>query len=170
MAMQSLDIISVNLWQILISLINLLLLFLILKKFLFKPVQKVLKARQEELDAQYAAAEEAEQSAYAHRTEWETKLSGADREANAILQKATETAQYRGDQMIADAKARADGIVRSAEEEARLERQKATADIKREIVDVSGALAEKMLEREINQDDHRALIDAFTQEIGDGND
>ena len=39
---QSLDIISVNIWQILISLINLLLLFLIIKKFLFKPVQNML--------------------------------------------------------------------------------------------------------------------------------
>ena len=44
--MQTLDVISVNLWQILISLINLFLLFLILKKFLFKPVKKVLDQRQ----------------------------------------------------------------------------------------------------------------------------
>ena len=56
-----------------------------------------------------------------------------------------------------------------AENEAALERKKAIDGIKREIVDVSGAIAEKMLEREINSDDHRALIDSFIENIGDGN-
>ena len=54
--MQSLEVISVNLWQILISLVNLFLLFLILKRFLYKPVKSVLEQRQKELDDQYEAA------------------------------------------------------------------------------------------------------------------
>ena len=48
--MQSLDIISINLWQILISLANLLIIFLIFKKLLFKPVQNILAARQQQVD------------------------------------------------------------------------------------------------------------------------
>ena len=52
--------------------------------------------------------------------------------------------------------------------EAKLERKKATEGIKREIVDVSSAIAEKMLEREVNENDHRALIDSFIEKIGDG--
>ena len=47
---QSLDVISVNLWDILISLANLLILFILVKKFLFKPVKKVLEKRQSEID------------------------------------------------------------------------------------------------------------------------
>jgi F0F1-type ATP synthase membrane subunit b/b' len=42
--------------------------------------------------------------------------------------------------------------------------------MKKEIVEVSSALAEKMLEREINRDDHREMIDTFLEKIGDGND
>ena len=168
--MQNLDVISVNLWQILISLINLFLLFLIIKKFLFKPVKKVLDERQKELDDQYAAAKEAELQANEDRRAWEEKLSGADAQADAILQSATDNAKYRGDKMIAEAKERADGIIRHAQNEAELERQKAVDGIKREIVEVSGALTEKMLEREINTDDHRALIDSFIEKIGDSDD
>lgn len=168
--MQTLDVISVNLWQILISLINLFLLFLILKKFLFKPVKKVLEQRQKELDDQYAAAENAETQARENRKNWEEKLSQADAQANTILQSATDNAKYRGDKLISDAKERADGIIRTAQKEAELERQKATDGIKREIVEVSGALTEKMLEREINTEDHRTLIDSFIEKIGDGND
>ena len=45
--------------------------------------------------------------------------------------------------------------------------QKAEADIKKEIVEVSTALANKLLEREINAEDHRDLIDSFIEKIGD---
>ena len=156
---QTLDVISVNLWQILISLINLFLLFLIVKKFLFKPVKKVLSARQAQLDDQYAKAKKAENEAEANRIAWKDKKTQLDHEANAILQSATERAAYREEQIVSEARERADSLIRQAE-----------ADIKREIVEVSGALTEKMLEREINPQDHRQLIDSFIEEIGEDND
>ena len=56
--MQSLEVISVNFWQILISLLNLLILFLLFKKFLFKPVNNMLAKRQSEIDAKYEEAED----------------------------------------------------------------------------------------------------------------
>lgn len=168
--MQTLDIISVNLWQILISLANLAILFFILKKFLFAPVKKMFAQRQRELDERYAAADAAEASANESKAEWESKLSGADAQADAIIAEATDLARLRGDKIVAEARDRADSIIRAAENEAELERKKATEGIKREIVEVSGALTEKMLEREINAEDHRALIDSFIEKIGEGND
>ena len=167
--MQTLDVISVNIWQILISLLNLYLLFLIIKKFLFKPVKAVLAARQAELDAQYASAAEAERVALANRHQWEEKMQGAESAANAILQSAADQAKFRGDALIAEAQSKADSIIRVAQGEADLERKKALEGVKREIVEVSGALTEKMLEREINTNDHRNLIESFIEKIGDGN-
>ena len=63
-------------------------------------------------------------------------------------------------------------MIHRAHEEtaADLERRKAEADIKENIVDISSRLAGKMLEREINPDDHRRLIDSFIEEIGDDHD
>lgn len=167
--MQTLDVISVNIWQILISLLNLYILFLIVKLFLFKPVKAVLAERQRELDTQYAAAEEAEREALANRRAWETKMLGAKAEADAIVQSAADQAKYRGDALIAEAQLRADSIVRMAENEADLERKKAVEGVKREIIEVSGALTERMLEREINTEDHRNLIESFLEKIGDDN-
>ena len=83
--MQTLDVISVNLWQILISLINLVLLFLIIKHFLFKPVKRMLALRQSEVDAQYESAELAQKEADANRAEWKTKLSDIEEEAPCIM-------------------------------------------------------------------------------------
>ena len=76
--MQSLDVISVNIWQILISLCNLVILFLILKKFLFKPVQKVTQTRRAELDDIYSEAKAAQTRAGELQTSFShTRPSGA---------------------------------------------------------------------------------------------
>ena len=166
--MQTLDIISVNFWHILISLANLALIFWFAKKFLFGPIRVVFEKRENEIAHRYAAADEAQRVAAENRATWENKLKGADDEATRIIPEATDTAKYRADQILTDANARAQGIVERAETEAKLERKKATEGIKREIVDVSSAIAEKMLEREVNENDHRALIDSFIEQIGDG--
>lgn len=165
--MQPLEVISVNLWQILISLCNLVIMFLILKKFLFKPVEKLIAERQSEVDRRYAQADEAKAAAEADRDEWAQKMETAQSEADEIIQKAVQTAQYRQDTIVAEAKTRADGIVRAAETEARLEKERAMAEVRHEIVDVSTVLAEKLLAREVNADDHRVLVDAFIDTIGE---
>lgn len=164
---QTLEVISVNIWQILISLANLLLIFLILKKLLWKPVQKVMEERKAMVDKQFAEAADAQAEAEADKTQWAEKLATADQEAAARIAEADETARRHGDRVITEAKEKAEGIIRQAEAEAELERQKATASMREEIADLSTVLAEKMLEREINADDHRAMIASFLDEVGD---
>ena len=73
-------------------------------------------------------------------------------------------------EILEKAKNDADVIVRQAKENAELEMTKAEESIKREIVDVSTVLTSKILEREINSDDHKQIIDSFIEEIGDGYD
>lgn len=163
--MQSLDIISVNVWQILISLCNLLIMFLILKKFLFKPVKKMLAERQAAIDEQYADAALDKERAAADRAEWEQKMNDARRQADDMVKTATAAAERRGDQIVADAQEKAERIVRQAQAQAELEHQKAQDAVKQEIVDVSALLAEKMLQREIKAADHRTLIDSFIDGI-----
>ena len=170
MQTQSLGVISVNLWQVLISLANLGILFLLFKKFLFKPVRAVLDKRQERLQKQYADAAEAQEKAHADQAAWAEKLSGAQAEADTLLRRAAETARQTGDTMVAEAKERAEGIVRQAEEDARLEHLKAEEGIRRELADLSTELAEKVLGREINEQDHRSLMDAFIGELGEAHD
>lgn len=171
--MQNLDVISINLWQVLISLCNLLLLFLILKKFLYQPVRKMLAQRKALLDEQYRKAEQAQQTAEENRQTYERQLADAHAQAEQILQTATGQADRRAERIVAEAREKADGIVREAQTQAALEQRKAQAGIKQEIVDVSAVLAAKLLEREINPADHRALIDAAIADmgkIGDAND
>ena len=109
--MQNLDVISLNVWDILISLANLLILFLILKKFLYAPVKRVIAEREAAISDKYAKAEAAKSAAEADLAAWNEKMATADDEADAIIKKATARAEKKQDQIIADAKERADGIV-----------------------------------------------------------
>ncbi len=164
--MQSLPIISINLWEMLFALLNLLILFLLVKKFLYQPVKKMLAERQATIDNEYQEAEEAKRKALSDKQAYEEKLSGAEAEADGLIQSAVQTAQIREQQIIAEAKEKADGIRRQAEEDAKLELRKAEQTIKEEIVSVGTMLAGKVLERELNEEDHKKLIDSLIDEIG----
>ena len=165
--MPSLEIISVNLWQILISLANLLILLFILKKFLYAPVKGVLAQRQADIDRDYDEAARAKQDALDDKEHWQSKMLQADDKAQEIISTATANAQNRSEKIVSDAKSKAEGILRQAELDASLEIKKAEDTIKNQIAEVSASIAQKMLEREINASDHTDLIDSFISDIGD---
>ena len=163
--MQSLEVISINFWLMLISLANLGILYWIIKRFLYKPVLNVIAKRKAAIEAEYREAEEAFQSAAADRDAYAQKLAGAQAEADGMIQAAAMTANRRGDRIVEDARERADGIIRQAQVEAELEKKKAQETIRQEIADVSTALTEKLLGREMSGADHRGMIDQFLDEI-----
>ena len=165
--MQTLDIISINFWNILISLVNLLILFLLVKKFLFKPIKRIMARRQEEVNKEYAEAEKARAAAEENQALWEEKMTTADEEADSIVKAAVEEAKVKGNRIVAASQNRAAEIIHHAELEADVERKRVEKEVKAEIVDVSTKLTEKMLEREINAEDHRRMIDSFIDELGD---
>lgn len=168
--MQSLEVFSLNLWQMLISLCNLIILFLILKKFLYKPVRRALEERKQAVEGVYADAQKALDTANASKAEYEHELAGIRERADSMLASATADANKRSEAILSDARERADGMMRQAKNDISLERRKAESGIRSEIADVSTALTEKLLAREINSDDHRKLIDDFLAEMEDGND
>ena len=163
--MQSLSIISVNIWQILISFANLAILTWIVKKFLFKPVKKVLDTRRENIDSAYARANEAEAEAEEHRKNYAAAMTAARQTADQMISEAARDAERRGGEIESEARERALEIRRQAEAEAQLEKKKAEEEMRREIADISTQLTGKLLEREIKPEDHRELIDSFLQEL-----
>ena len=163
--MQNLDVISVNIWAILASLANLLILTLIVKRFLFKPVKKIVDARRAAIDNDYAQARAARDQAEESRRNYEDAMAGAKQASDQIIADATRTAEYRSNEIISEAREKATDIRRQAEADAVLERRKAEDDMKHEIAEVSTQLTGKLLQREINEDDHKKLIDSFLNDL-----
>ena len=165
--MQNLDVISVNIWAILASLANLLILTLIVKRFLFKPVKKIVDARRAAIDNEYAQAQEARDQAEESRQNYEAAMAAAKQTSDQIIADATRTAEHRSNEIVAEAREKATDIRRQAEADAVLERRKAEDDMKHEIAEVSTQLTGKLLQREINEEDHKKLIDSFLNDLGD---
>ena len=165
--MQSLDVISINLWQILISLCNLVILFLILKKFLYKPVKNVVKEREEDLKNKYSQAENCMAQAEKTKKEWDEKMQNADEHSKMIREEAKKRAESLENTILEQARFEAEMIKKRAGEEAEAERRKAESDIKEEISEVSALMAEKILSREITLNDQRNIIDDVISKIGD---
>ena len=165
--MQSLDIISVNLWDILISLCNLIIIFLILKKFLFKPVQNVMKTRQAQVDKIYSDADESRKTADQLKQEYETKMASARQEADTLIKTAAQTAQRRGDQIVSEANSQAARAKQKAEEEISQQKKQMLQDVRSEISELAVDIASKVVEREINQKDYDGFVDQFIQNVGE---
>ena len=167
MSMQSLDVISVNLWQILISLANLLVMFLILKHFLFKPVMKMMAARQAQVDKIYDDANEDRSAAADMKQEYEQRLATAREEADGLVRNAVTTAQRRGDAIVAEANSQASHIKQKAEEEIALEKKQMLMNVRSEISDMAVSIASKVVEREIQKEDHENFMDEFIRNVGE---
>ena len=167
MSVQSLDIISVNLWQILISLANLLIIYLILKKVLFAKVQGVMNARQSQVTEMYDAADNSRTDAESMKQEYEEKLAGARDEADKIVRSATQTAQRRGDQIVQEASSQASHLKQKAEEEIAQEKRRMLTDVRGEISDLAVSIASKVVEREIRKEDQDTFVDEFIRNVGD---
>ncbi len=167
MSVQSLDIISVNLWQILISLANLLIMFFILKRFLFKPVKKVVSERQQQVDKLYGDAEESRNAAAEMKQEYEARLAAAREEADGLVRNAVQTAQRKGDAIVTEASNQAGRIKQKAEEEIAQERKQMLLDVRGEISDMAVSIASKVVGREVNKQDHDNFVDEFIRNVGE---
>ncbi|MBQ8725222.1 MAG: F0F1 ATP synthase subunit B [Oscillospiraceae bacterium] len=151
-------------WTILFSLINILVLFLFLKKFLFGRVNAMLDERarlvQEEMDKAREEAQQAEKL----RLDYENAMSDAKDEARRIIIDAQKSANAQSAAITQQAQEEAGRIVESARQELALERERSVASAQNEIVSLAMEAAEKVLGREIDDDANRAIMDAFLDE------
>ncbi len=163
----TLDFLSVNVWHILMAIGNLLILVLILKKFLFKPVQNIIKQREEEIGKTYSDADKALNEAKAEKELYLKKLDDAKQEADDLIKTASDRAKAESAEIISDARQEAERRRRSADEDIELARKKAAAEMRDSISDMVITLAEQVVEKEIDPKAHASLIDDAIESIGE---
>ena len=148
-------------------LLNTLILFLIIKHFLFNKVNAVLEERKNSVAKTYEDADSSLEKAKALEYEYTERISTAKDESAEILKNATKKAQSRSDEIITDAKLEAHGIVEKANSDIEKEKKRAINQIKDEISDIALSIAEKVVVKEISAKDHERLIEDFIAGIGD---
>lgn len=154
-------------WTMIAQFINLMIQLFLIKKFLFKPVSEILEKRRALADQEIRQAREAKEEADGMKAQYETGIAQAREEAARIVQSAQKEAQARADEMVQEAQAKAAGIKAQAEADIAQERKKAINEVKNEIGGLAMDIAGKVVEKEIDEADHRRLIDEFIQNVGE---
>ena len=161
------ELLGVNPWTAAFTLANTVALFLVMKKYLFQPVMKVIEDRQDEIDGMYADADQAKASANALEAEYQQKLSAAAETSDRIVKEAMVRGHSREEEIIRQANAEAAAILDKAASDIAQEKKKAINDAKDEISGMAMAIAEKVVGRELNSKDQDKLFDEFISELGD---
>ena len=168
-AQVNLPLVTIDPGTIVFTLINTLIIFILFKVFLFKPVGKILDKRNEMAAAEIAEAKRAKESAAKTEQEYIEKLAKAKEEAADIMKQATLRAQKREEEIVNEANQKAAEIKARAEENIERDKQRAVNDIKDEISDIVIMAASKVVEKEISTKDNEAIIADFLQKVGTAN-
>ncbi len=165
--MEFLDIVGIDLYTMVPIWINLVILYFILKRFLYGPITKILAERESQVSGIYDDARKANESAKNLEDEYTQKLNTARDEASSIIKQATEYAKKNEEQIIQQANDQAGQIIQKANAQIEQERKKSYENIKSDISELSVSIAQKIIQKEINAKDHEILIDQFIENVGE---
>ena len=155
--------------NLLYTVVNVLVLFLLLRKFLYKPVADIIAQRQKLVDDNLAAAETSKQEAAAAMNAAQDKLRNVDNEAAARREAYEQQAEKEKQQLLADAKKQADAIVAEGKAAAEAERQSKLRQADDQTTALARAMCEKLLARNLTEQDDARLLDDLLEKAGAGN-
>ena len=151
--------------SILYNVINILVLFVLLKIFLFKPVTEIMEKRkamiQQDLDDAKKAKDDAEQM----KGEYEDTLNTAKNQAADIVKDAKTRAEVEYNSIIEQGNKDAAAIMANADKT--IEKERAIKQSKAEMADLAISMASKLVEKNVDATTNKKLIDDFLSEAGD---
>ncbi|MBY6277216.1 MAG: ATP synthase F0 subunit B [Symbiobacterium thermophilum] len=147
------------------TIINFAVLLWGMHRFLYKPLLGAIQAREDEINANLKKAAEDRAEAERLRREFEAQIANAQREAQEIINKAVKNATAVKEQIEAEARARAAEMLEQATQTIEREKAKAVAELRREVADLAVAVAGKVIEKSLDDAEHRRLADSFVTEV-----
>lgn len=153
-------------WRLLIAqIINFVILLLILKKFLYKPILKVLDDRSKKIDKSLKDAQKIESNLAEAKSEKEKEVLAGKMEANQIVEKAKEDSEKLKKEKVAETKKEIEKIIKEAKNEIKVEREEMVAGLRAELADLILLASGKLTGQSIDKQTHLALIDQAIEEF-----
>ena len=137
--------------------LNFMILLIVLSVCAYKPLFKVMEARKAKLDGDLGAAEKAKADAEAIKADYTAKLADAKAEAQAIIDEARKAAAADHDKAVAEVKAEQEQIIATAKENIAAEQKKAMADVRDQVIELSMAVAGKIVEQKLGSEEDKQL-------------
>lgn len=154
-------------YELFFTLANVLILFLILRKVLFKKIIDVMDARDADIKNNIEAGQKAKEEGMKFKSEYETRIQDARDESQMIVDFARKRAEEKSDTIISEARKEAEYIKQKANNEIAKEKEQAFNNIKSEISEIAVLAASKVIEKDIDKAKHEDLIENFIKEVGE---
>ena len=157
---------NVNIWDIVWTVVNLLLFFILLRIFLFKPVLKVMNEReqkiQDDLDSAQSAREESEEL----KAQYETKLADVHEEADKIMTASKKSADREKAEILSNAHSEADRLIAEAQKTIERDKREAIESAHNEIAGLAVLAAARVVSKNLDEDSDRAYAEQILSEVG----
>ena len=156
-----------HLSTLLFTVVNLLVLYAFLRKFLFGKVNAVLEERAALVRGELASAQEQNRQAEERKARYEEQLSSARQEAAELVASAQTWAQRAYETRLAQAEADAKRLRSEAEAQIASERDAMLRGARSEVASLALLAAAKVAGRALDRSDDQALVDDFLAEVGE---
>lgn len=158
---------SLDPFNLVCIIVNLIVLYVLMKKFVFGRVLNVIEARQQMINEEKAGAKAVREEADRLKKEYEENLRQADETSNRIVQDARNRAQGEYSRILDRAAADAEAMKASAQKSIAMEREKTMDELHAQIMDLAVEAAGKIMSEKAGPENDNILYDAFIKEAGD---
>lgn len=161
---------NISVSNLVITIINILVLYFLLKKFLYKPVMAIIEKRNEMIQTQLANAKKTEQDAMQLKEQYENSKARAQEESMRIVEASKVRAQEEYSRIVKEADKQAGKIMENARRTVELDREKVVRGMEKEVADLALMAVSKMLGEQKNEAANQALYEQFLSQAGEQND
>ena len=147
--------------DILINIINVAVLFFLLRLILWRPVNRFLSARAERVKGELADAEKMRIEAQALKKEYSDELEGVESRARDVLRESRTKASAEADEILGDAREKARIMLVEARERVAEEKDRAIENARREVAQLASDMASRILKREVRPEDSAGAVEDF---------
>lgn len=159
--------VNINIGSVVFQIIAFILLYLLLNKFAFGPLSRVLEKRRELVKDQMESAERNQKESEKLLAEQQQRLQETRQEAQEILEQARKSSSKQAHDLIEQAKEEANRLKEEALKDIENERNKAVAALRSQVSAMAVMIASKIIEKQVDEKTQQELIDQYLKEVGD---
>lgn len=156
---------SFDLWTFVFQAANVLIIMLLLWKLVWGPLGRIVSQREKTIESSLAKASEAKAEAERLLSEYQSRIDDAQRQAQAIIDKAVKAGEETRQRIVGEAEAEAERNLARAKADIAREREKALAAIRDEVANLAILAASKVVGKAITEEDHRRMVRDFVAEV-----
>lgn len=146
-------------WTSLMVVLNLLILYIILKKYFWEKIRKFMTDRENAVKDAFDSAEAMNRRADEKMRNYSARIANVEEEGREIIRQAKQRADAQAQEVLADARQQASAMMVKAEKNIELEKAKAIEEMRQEIGSLALLAAERIVGREIENIGQEAIVD-----------